>query len=463
MITIAKQTTHGILARGISTVLILLTLGTVFPTAALAANYFHTGRNAESSDTIQAVSADGATAVGTGSLIPVYKWTAEEGKIELPAGDPASFRAAVSGDGSVVAAKSRNALRRWTENGMEELEWPTDKNGGGVESMSLDGEAMAGHMPGLNGSTAFRWTAQAGFQFLGALPGFDQSWANDISGDGTLVVGFVFSGESYSPDVSRPFMWSVDDGMVDLGLAPSMENAYAEAISSDGRVVVGNDSERTTAFRWTAESGMVQLSGLRGKPGGVLVQRTSGDGAVIVGSAGINSGLDTEVAVVWDEAHGWREIRKVLLDEHGFERSQLRQRLGRARDISDDGSVIVGMTAFDGDRRSEGWVLQLDRPINWVVGDADHDLDVDFADFLALSSGFGQPGSWEQGDFDVSGEVDFADFLLLSGNFGFQPMHSFDTTASVPEPTAASLLLIGVIGILRFRTAVRRSIGVVHA
>ena len=60
----------------------------------------------------------------------------------------------------------------------------------------------------------------------------------------------------------------------------------------------------------------------------------------------------------------------------------------------------------------------------WAVpttlpGDVDKNGDVDFADFLILSSTFGDtvaPGTGA--DIDGDGVVGFADFLLLSANFG---------------------------------------------
>lgn len=51
-------------------------------------------------------------------------------------------------------------------------------------------------------------------------------------------------------------------------------------------------------------------------------------------------------------------------------------------------------------------------------GDADLDGDVDFADFLTLSSNFGKEGEWADGDFNGDGEINFADFVVLSKNFG---------------------------------------------
>jgi Tol biopolymer transport system component len=53
-----------------------------------------------------------------------------------------------------------------------------------------------------------------------------------------------------------------------------------------------------------------------------------------------------------------------------------------------------------------------------LLGDANADGRVDFADFVALSGNFGRQGvGWEHGDFDGDGDVDFADFVILSNNY----------------------------------------------
>jgi len=59
---------------------------------------------------------------------------------------------------------------------------------------------------------------------------------------------------------------------------------------------------------------------------------------------------------------------------------------------------------------------------NTRAGDTNLDGDVDFADFLVLSTNFGQANTgWAQGSFGAEDtDTTFADFLALSANFGFE-------------------------------------------
>lgn len=79
--------------------------------------------------------------------------------------------------------------------------------------------------------------------------------------------------------------------------------------------------------------------------------------------------------------------------------------------------------------------------VNRQVGDVNLDGEVDFNDFLTLSTNFGQTSlTWTHGDLDCDGEVAFADFLTLSANFGGSAAQ-----ASVPEPSANVLALFSLI------------------
>ncbi len=91
------------------------------------------------------------------------------------------------------------------------------------------------------------------------------------------------------------------------------------------------------------------------------------------------------------------------------------------------------------------WVTDLK---STLVGDTNLDGEVQFDDFLALSANFGQAGGWAEGDFDADERVDFSDFLALSANFGGAAPAA---VSSVPEPTAASIALFGLLGLVGFR------------
>ncbi len=80
-------------------------------------------------------------------------------------------------------------------------------------------------------------------------------------------------------------------------------------------------------------------------------------------------------------------------------------------------------------------------------GDLDGNGSVEFADFLILSSNFGQDvADHTQGDIDCDGSVAFADFLVLSDSFGTSV-----GAEAVPEPSSCCLIAFGLIGLMTRR------------
>ncbi|WP_428389945.1 hypothetical protein [Mucisphaera sp.] len=76
-----------------------------------------------------------------------------------------------------------------------------------------------------------------------------------------------------------------------------------------------------------------------------------------------------------------------------------------------------------------------------LPGDANLDGTVDLIDLSLLASNFQSLGGWALGDANLDGTVNLVDLSLLATNFG----QSF----SVPEPTAALLVLLGLTARLR--------------
>ena len=91
-----------------------------------------------------------------------------------------------------------------------------------------------------------------GRRFLGNLCQCGTS-ARAISDDGTTVVG-----DSHE----HAFRWTQAQGTVDLGLLPGSTEATANNVSADGSVVVGNSGNSPVdlqAFIWDATRGMRDL------------------------------------------------------------------------------------------------------------------------------------------------------------------------------------------------------------
>jgi PEP-CTERM motif len=97
-----------------------------------------------------------------------------------------------------------------------------------------------------------------------------------------------------------------------------------------------------------------------------------------------------------------------------------------------------------------------------VQGDANFDGKVDFSDFVALATHFGQADPhWSDGNFLGDPTVDFADFVALSTHFGANSLTSVQRaeiaafaeahSSAVPEPGSLALAGMGALGLLARR------------
>jgi probable HAF family extracellular repeat protein len=267
----------------------------------------------------------------------------------LPGGDTFSFAAAISADGSTVVGSSSSAGNfteafYWTaDEGLVGLgDLPGDYSYSQANAVSADGSVIVGGSRSAQGNEAFRWTRQDGMVGLGDLAGeLFSSDAFGVSADGSIVVGAgnYIAGGGPLPVVGEAFRWTAVDGVTGLGDLPGLPDASrAFAISADGRVIVGKADAGSTfqvedlgvAARWTADG----LESLGFLPGGFSIsvaRDVSDDGSVIVGTSnvGMNHGAE---AFRWSEDRGM-----VALPERSSQRFY-----SDANSVSADGSVIVG-------------------------------------------------------------------------------------------------------------------------
>jgi len=127
-------------------------------------------------------------------------------------------------------------------------------------------------------------------------------------------------------------------------------------------------------------------------------------------------------------------------------------------------AILAGHSSchFDLDGDNEVTPLDLDFMVAEIVqtlpGDTNLDQQVSFFDFVKLANAYGTEGGWGDGDFTGNFRVDFADFVLLSSNFGQDFPEASGTSfmaAAVPEPTGWGLLALVVWTVMRRKS--RRS------
>jgi len=220
--------------------------------------------------TAQGISGDGSIVVGTswgtGITEEAFCWTAEAGLCRLDDLHDEGVRSsaeAVSANGLIVVGHRiyeglpyRDCFR-WTESEVVGFSAHT------ANTTSSDGSVVVGGLDNYQTQLfeAYRWTQATGLSLLGTcLPNF-HSRALAVSGDGSVVVGYVQN------DEQKAFIWDQKHGMrllqdvleddfgLDLSgwmLAESWASWKATGISQDGLTVVGvalNSQSQREAWR----------------------------------------------------------------------------------------------------------------------------------------------------------------------------------------------------------------------
>ena len=209
-------------------------------------------------------SADGNVIVGASinlySDTQAFRWAhgTMTGLAFLDANYPDSEARGVSSDGNVVVGKSKKAgssyvAVMWKDSNVIDLGYLP---GGAVYSwahaVSADGNVVVGTADqggGVPPWTAFRWTEDGNMQGVGVNPDTHMSEAYDVSGDGSVVVGYRLRLGDY-----EAFIWDADNGLRDVkdvlkddyDLTADVNDwdlKFATGISDDGTVIVGYGSD----------------------------------------------------------------------------------------------------------------------------------------------------------------------------------------------------------------------------
>ncbi len=252
---------------------------------------------------------------------------------------------------------------------------------------------------------AIYWTQATGtVDLTSVIPAADV--ANDVNNAGEIV-GYVSFTSGFQD--KRAFYYDTNTGeVVDLATmlhGPSIGSSNATGISELG-VVVGEGTHSTNQYSgwtWSKSAGFTFMPGL---------------GA---GAADMNhpTGIDSDGSVVgyafngaawraykWDANSGMVDLNTLVTAPNNFI-------LDRALAISDSG-VIVGDGHFGpGFGLGVGWVLVPES--SGCYADCDASGSLDFFDFLCFQNEFASGTAYA--DCDASGSLDFFDFLCFQNQF----------------------------------------------
>jgi uncharacterized protein (TIGR02145 family) len=200
-----------------------------------------------------------------------------------------------------------------------------------AQSVNADGSVVVGYSMSDSSAQAFIWTESSGMVSLGNLPdsSFKQSWANNISANGKVIVGYgdpVGSGW----DTYKGFIWTVESGMREMGSLNNSARSMAFNVSGDGSVVVGDGGPE--AFRWTQETGIEGLGVLPSKTNSRAID-ISKDGFVIIGQSYSLPAWNDEDGFIWTQSGGMKAMSSLTGGKYCMLLA-----------ISHDGSVIAGTT-----------------------------------------------------------------------------------------------------------------------
>jgi uncharacterized membrane protein len=206
-------------------------------------------------------------------------------------------------------------------------------------AVTADGNYVVGGSYSDTGSEPFIWDKQHGIQRLdNILTVITPGVANDVSGDGSVIVGQANFGND------MPFRWQ-DAGFQFLDVQfPGVANA----ITHDGRTIVGTENFNRgggpapvtgTAFVWTEDDGVLRLTDLPGGPECSRANDISADGRIIVGTADCAASFQVEdqgTAARWLDGGPAESLGTLSDGAFG---------VSVATAISSDGKTIVGRSS----------------------------------------------------------------------------------------------------------------------
>ncbi|MEO1278089.1 MAG: GC-type dockerin domain-anchored protein [Planctomycetota bacterium] len=261
-----------------------------------------------------------------------------------------------------------------------------------------------------NFTLVYRWTADAGLEELGGIPGFTHTLARAVSSDGSVMVGVALR----EPDERQfvPFRWTEEDGFQTLDLPDGVDDRAinVSGLNGDGSVILANafqfDTMKWVNLRWLESEQRYSPYGT-----GAFSLTQPGDDAYIytVSDEGVYAGSLSRrgfFSIAWTDELG-------VVDLHDY----LRARGVDASDwhierITPDGSTLVASITMTPTRAA--LITNFSLPAN-CLPDIDLNETLDAFDFLAFLDRFAEGDL--RADLDGDGELTGADLVAFQAAF----------------------------------------------
>ena len=383
-----------------------------------------------------AINADGTVVVGTNEISPgvnyAIRWSVSGGLQNLSCGSNSGLYAVSASGAAAVGAVNNGSIflsGRWDSPGacVIQSSQPITSSGARTVGMNPTGTIVVGSTDQFSTfgpySVPYKWTQSGGVAYLPFPSGHNFGFANAVSSNSQVIVGGTGSIGIFT--VPQAAYWD-SAGAHNMGFMPAGIASTATACSSDGAVIVGFGDNGGAAFspgpyrafRWNG--GVYQPLGLlAGAPsnGNSFARDVSEDGSVIVGES---STATSQSAFIWRQDFGMKVLAS-LLAELGVNLTGWTN-LSECYGISADATALCGTGVYNG--VSQGFVVRglpkLCGPL--ITG---HSLDNSFCsgpsnvNYLIVNGYFpvGSTFQWNQqfGDFPFHFVLPVTDGTYYSG------------------------------------------------
>jgi len=314
-----------------------------------------------------AISSDGSVVVGV-DMDQAVRWVNGQRSVIEEFNGQYSWPMDVTGDGSLVVGYFDfvdDELGRqgfsWSDGVLRPLGFFPGSSESHAIAVSSNGGIIVGTTQGLDGEAIY-WEGEQIIKIPQPLELVLQSQANDISSDGSVIVGSGVTGTNLQ-NVFISYAWSFHDGT-----STRLWQGMAVGVSGDGNVVVGYDISVDPGYQYInpirGKNGIVQTLPILPETISGYAYKTNKNGSVIVGSCKRSDAFPYgDEGTIWVQEDGFKvHSLNTLLDLAGIERNGFS--ITHAQNINDDGTAIVGVgTLPDGQQR--GFLIRLDPPMAW--------------------------------------------------------------------------------------------------